>query len=237
MKLGRIHATITVFNILIFSFLFIVFPNLRSIFIYEDNFVENLSAILFFISFFVGLIILARFRKARLRKIHYHPGYIAIPILGLIGFLDEISFGERLFGFEVPEVYGAKVASFHDAVDSVDHMLYRSIKYGDYLLLFLTLAVLIAALFGIIKLVRRYRKYLRFDRILDFSKKHLPFRFLLISLGFILVAMMIDFDIVGDHKAVPFMFVEEIFEMNAALTLLFGSLAIGSLQKSPAIRK
>ena len=232
MNLGQVYTAITVSNILICSALFIIFPDLKSIFIHEDNFVENLSAILFFLSFFAGLIALIGFKKP-----HHHPGYIAIPILGLIGFLDEISFGERLFRLEVPEVYGAKVASFHDAIDSIDHVLYRSVKYGDYWLLFLMLAILTAALFVVVKLLRRYKRYLRFDKILDLSKRHPPFRFLLISLGFILIAMMIDFDIIGDHKAEPLMFVEEMFEMNAALTFLFGSLAMGSRQPSPVIQK
>ncbi|MDJ0702223.1 MAG: hypothetical protein QNJ46_02995 [Leptolyngbyaceae cyanobacterium MO_188.B28] len=232
MKLGQIHTTITIFNILLFSFLFIAFSDLKLLFIQEDNFIENLSAILFFLSFFVGLITLIRFKKP-----HFHPIYIGIPVLGLIGFLDEISFGERIAGFKSPELYGAKIASFHDAVDSIDHVLYRSIKYGDYLLLFLLLAILLATLFGIVQLIRRYRKNLRLNKILTFSEKHPPFRFLLISLGFIFIAMMIDFDIIGDHRAATFMFVEEIFEMNAALTFLFGALAIGIRQQSPTIRK
>ena len=231
MRLGRIHITITFFNILLFLVLFIAFPNLKPLFIQEDNFIENLSAILFFLSFFVGLITLIRSKKT-----HFHPIYIGIPLLGLIGFLDEISFGERIASFEYPEVYGARIASFHDAIDSIDHILYRSLKYGDYLLLFLLSAILLVTSFFIVKLILKYRKNLRPNKILAFSEKHPPFRFLLISLGFILIAMMIDFDIIGDHRSAAFMFVEEIFEMNAALTFLFGALAIGSRQKPPDVR-
>jgi len=66
----------------------------------EDRFLENAQAALFLASFFLGLVALFRQRKKREKL----TGAL-IAFLGLTFFLDEISFGERLFSIEMPVVY------------------------------------------------------------------------------------------------------------------------------------
>ncbi len=66
----------------------------------EDDVVEMATAFLLLASFIVGLRLL--WRRAR----HYP---VLVPVaagLGLLGFLDEISFGARYFGWSMPEMSG-----------------------------------------------------------------------------------------------------------------------------------
>lgn len=103
------YAFLTILNTLVFSLLYALFPHLRKGFVSEDQFIENASAFLCLASFLLGVVFLA----ARDAKAHRKVDAI-VPVLGLVGFLDEISFGERVFHIRMPIVYGVKVDGFHD---------------------------------------------------------------------------------------------------------------------------
>lgn len=82
-------------------------PALTQRLLSEDGLVENATAASFLLA--SGLAV------AILRESTGHRAFLwTIVALGLLGFLDEISFGERLFGLTMPSVAGMKVDAVHD---------------------------------------------------------------------------------------------------------------------------
>ena len=73
----------------------------------EDHLLENLTTGLLLGTAFVGLINSKR-RQANTTAIAIYT------ILAIIGFLDEVSFGQRLFGFTPPMAGGTSLDGFHD---------------------------------------------------------------------------------------------------------------------------
>jgi len=214
MKLFRIYAYAVIFNLSIFSLIYIFFPETRLSFLREDQFMENLTAVLFFSSFLFGIGSLARPKEKK-----YRMAYIAIPLVGLIGFLDELSYGERIFYFTAPEIFGVDIDAFHDVVNLIFKILTDS---GSYLL-YVSVFAFCTALFLI---GLKYRRF--FDRVQEILKAYPAYGFVLISMGFIFVAITIDlFDpSIDRHQVFSPVFLEELFEMNAAFAFLFASFTI-----------
>ncbi len=107
----------------------------------------------------------------------------------------------------MPKMYGVKI----DAVHDMFYLVYKI--YGNaFLYLFL-----VAFCILMLSTVRKCRIKRMFEK--DPRWRFLPF-----FVGFGLIALIIDLEIVTHH----FLFyIEELFEMNAALALLFATLPTG----------
>jgi hypothetical protein len=183
-------------------------PTIRPYVHDEGGVIENLSATLFFYSAVIGFLICTRLKDQKIRK-----AYIAIPILGTICFLDEISFGHIFFGFTVPKLDGVEIESLHELL----HPVYRMLRdhsnplvcvpfFGAMFLLFVTLCF-------------KYRHF--FYKIWNPLKTYAAYNFVLISFALGLVALVLDLDI-----RERFLFLEELLEMNGALAMLFAAALI-----------
>ena len=96
-----------IITVLITWFGHVFHPALTQRLLSEDSSVENATAASFLLA--SGLAV------ATLRKSMGHRAFLwTIVALGLLGFLDEISFGERLFGLTVPSIAGIKIDAVHD---------------------------------------------------------------------------------------------------------------------------
>ncbi len=226
-RLIRAYLLLTVSNLLIFTSIHIFLPSLSANLVKEDHLLENLTAGLFFGGFLLGLFFVRKLKGQR-----YRMAYFAIPLLALLCFLEEISYGERLLGFERLRIYlpGGRAKGFQvDTVHSVAYAFYR--VYGAYFLY-----PLVAA-FGIVFLlaIRKYK-----TRLFRVSS---PFAFALISVALLFLGEIIDATgrgptvllvKLGFIKGVAqyqqtrmfINFLEELSELNAALALLFASLFI-----------
>ncbi len=201
-KLFRVYALATTLNIVVFSSVYILVPELRQSFLSEDQFIENLTAALFFSAFLLGGISIARSKEK-----HHRVAYGAIPLMGLVGFLEELSYGERLFNINMPKMYGVKI----DAVHDIFYLVYK-VYCNAFLYLFLVaFCILILSIVRKCRIKRMFEKYPRW-------------RFLPFFVGFGLIALIIDLEIVTHHFL---LYIEELFEMNAALALLFATLPTG----------
>ncbi|UCG34723.1 MAG: hypothetical protein JSW17_04315 [Candidatus Omnitrophota bacterium] len=118
MKLVRLYTLVAAVNVFIFSMLYIFVPQSERLFRGEDVVMENISAVLFFIGFLLSLFFVLKTKERKYRK-----AYFAIPIICLIGFLDEISFGARIINFTTPTFYGAEIERTHDSVDIMFRVL------------------------------------------------------------------------------------------------------------------
>jgi hypothetical protein len=98
----------------------------------EDGVIETASALAFAAA--------SAMAACRLRAGSGPRGWLAFAILaGLFGFLDELSFGERMLGFQPPVVGGVKIDAVHDLLELARSVAVAAMP-GD--------AVLLAGLIG-----------------------------------------------------------------------------------------
>jgi hypothetical protein len=197
-------------------------PNYRGYLFSEDGLIENLSAIFFLISFFLGLIFIFN------NNIH-RKALIFISAVGLLGFLDELSFGESLFGFNMPRIYGVKIDAVHDFF-FLGYKVIMGLTYLYPIYVFLFLGVCII---GVTIVTLKYSYELK-ETISNIYNKP-PFILALFFTILVISALVIDLDLV--YHGTLFM-VEEVFEMNAAIALLFCCLSLyeQQLPNKPTIR-
>ena len=228
MSLSRLYAIVTLSNLGVLGLIYLLIPALRSPLVAEDQFLENLTAILFFDGFVLGLFFLAQVKNQKYRSI-----LSFIPLASLLGFLDEISFGQRLFSIKMPVVGGTRIDALHDftsvAKSQVSQLLHvLSITFPDiYPLLVsgikISAVVLVGA--GIFALTQKRKKIIASSQKL--FQKYPPFQFVLVAASFGLISQLVDLEFVKHHFLV---FIEELFEMNLALSMLFSSFAIAKIK-------
>ncbi len=187
------------------------FPAYRTYLVAEDSLVENLTAISFLCTFLLGLIFLLRTRNMD-RKGNSFKWFILLSALGLLGFLEELSFGERLFDMSMPVLSGWKIDALHDFL----YVGYRIMKRHVNMHHLIFFVLLSCAGMGFLAANTRYRVKLRQAALALINRP--PYLFLLFFLVFISVAAMIDLKIIPNR---PRRLFEELFELNAALATLF----------------
>ncbi len=106
----------------------------------EDRIIENMSAGTFFIVFIISATFLPKFNNIQHKRL-----FIIIFILGLAGFLDELSFGQRIFDFQVPFVLNFPLDAFHDLIP----IYIKAVKAYLYLPIFLSIIFCLFAIYFI----------------------------------------------------------------------------------------
>jgi len=206
-KLFRISVITSIVNIVVIPACYFLFPEARDFLIAEDRLVENLQALFYFLCFFPGLLYILRIREKRFRNL-----YLALPFIGLLFFLEEISYGARIFKFHTQLIYGEYFDALHDFVPIAYN--YLELNAG-YLLKVLPVAFCIMTVF----LAFKYRRI--FYDIPNLLNKYPPIGFFLITAGFIFPAQVFDLNLVKpDYSKL----IEETLELNAALFLLSATL-------------
>jgi hypothetical protein len=182
-------------------------PSARVVLSGEDRVTEWMSAGFFAASFFVGLF---RFFTATGRP----RAYFLLPWVGLIGFLDELSFGQRHLDLEMPVVRDVELDAVHDVVQLLHRVLTEDLSPAVATVV--VVAVVVAALLACVWLRRR---------AIPFLHGNPPLVYAVFAAGFLVPALFIDlqFSHLIDYR----MFLEELLELNAAVSWLFVSLAIG----------
>lgn len=204
MKYVRLHRKILGATLLIGFLLYFGIPSARGYLLEEDSLVENLSAGFYLMSALYGTFLL-------LRNQGYKKLITAITSISFLGFLDEVSFGERLFSLNMPYVYGVRIDAAHDFVDVAEKM---TSDFGDSYPLYANI-IFFGSLFLIISLIIKYKNKL--SKIRQKNRQNPPFILLSSFVYLIILALAFDLEIVYDDA---FFMMEEIFEMNAALALL-----------------
>lgn len=209
MTLTPFYFIATILNIVFFSLLYILVPALRDAFSREDQFMENLTTILFLETFLVGIYTVIKLSNKPRRKL-----YLAIPVVGLASFLSELSFGERIFYFDAPEINGVKIDAVHDLL---------SVVYFSWFHMPNREGVALAVAFIFAAILFWNRRYFAFNNLHNISKNYIPSKFVVAAILFGSAGLIIDLEIV--HHDFLF-FLEELFEMNASLALLFAAFAV-----------
>lgn len=136
-----------------------------------------------------------------------------LVVAGLIGFaelMDETSFGSRIFGFEPPALYGGgELDGFHDLLI----LAYRLLHDVDRSLAWMWVGLLLAASLGIMMFALAQMRNGIKNRRSELTDHVLLF----LHIGFIGLAQVIDIVTASNALAA----VEEMFEFNASLALVF----------------
>lgn len=175
--------------------------------------IENISAGLFFISFILGLRFLLKSKTSR-------KEIATVSAISLLGFLDELSFGERHLDIEMHKIYDVKIDSAHDFVSLAYKMaVERPEIYSRSMVLFVLSCIAIISFFIFILL--KYRSKLSQVIVKNYRKP--PFIFLFLFTMLVFFSLVIDLEVTDDN---PLAVVEEMCEMHAALALLFLCLSL-----------
>lgn len=174
----------------------------------EDGILENLTVSLFLFTFLFSLVLLAT-RQVN-GSLNRRWLYLLLAI-GLLGFLEEISYGERLFDLKMPVVYGVKIDALHDLIDVA--LLHGPSWLMENILLSSTLGLFFLAALGL--LLKKYSQPLW-----DFAtaaKYRELFLVMIMMVVFAGGAVILDME---DHIAFKGQLIlEESFEFNFALAL------------------
>ncbi|MEM7489273.1 MAG: hypothetical protein AAF390_09145 [Pseudomonadota bacterium] len=184
----------------------VAFPDYREAIFEEDRAVEWATTAIFAVTGIYGIV---AYRRASEKNVVL----LTVAGVGLLGTLDELSFGERILQFEAPRIMGVKFDSLHDLL-LVARKLIQSISFEYQYVIALGIALLICVV-ALIAL----RAVLRRGWTLGPGILLLLPVFAVILVVF---AQMIDVDLnFIPHKVLKPLYVEEALELGAGL-LLFG---------------
>jgi glycosyltransferase involved in cell wall biosynthesis len=169
----------------------------------EDGFVETITALVFLTA---GLIGLGQFFNHRRCWIS-----LAIGALGLMAFLDELSFGERLLGYEAPIVRGMKIDAAHDLLDLFFGLAVTRLS-GTQLTV-----VACAMCMGAVVIAYRYRRRLHSLWGCSRAIPFIAFTALALMLAYVIDEGFENVSGLGDW--VPVASFEELFEFVAAVSM------------------
>ena len=188
-------------------------PMLRHYVVREGGILENLSATFYLFAALAGAWACSRARPEIRRR------YVAIPILAVLGFYDEISDG--IFMEPVLEFRGIKLTAFHEWIH-LAYNLWRDLEPPRGQLFVL---VLVAGIAGFLAV--RYRTRIR--AAMGLLKRDTSYQLVVIGIAQTAVALVLDRELATDR----FTFYEEWLEMNMAMAMLFAANWIPESRRPP----
>jgi hypothetical protein len=201
-------------GIVVLCLLYLAAPTIRPLIFEEDGIVETASALLFLLAFATGAVRIVR------RGLTPHSLLLpAATILGLMGFLDEISFGARWFGWQMPAMPGG---GEFDGIHDIFVLFYRVVVKGMSMLAAI-LGVLLAVVAIGAAIVWRDALYAAIMRTLGEA----AFGYLALFVLFLGTAIVIDLELPFLPRFGP---VEELCELAASIALV---MAVRSMARAP----
>ncbi|MFQ5729795.1 MAG: hypothetical protein ACE5GN_05500, partial [Waddliaceae bacterium] len=156
---------------------YLLVPSQRKHLIDENYTVENLTALLFLITFIYGMYALLRHEVIKRRKT-----YLSITIFAAFCFLNEVSFGMSWLNIPKPIIFGVRFSNVHDYVVFTAGVLRKKYPSSFYAA---SIAILLISSF----LALIHRK--RLSRLAEVLRSF-GFPYLLHSLIYISIAQVFD---------------------------------------------
>ena len=212
---ARIRKTYIAISLLLFVasiLLYDVHPMVQKEF-EEDRLVENVTAGMFFITFLYSLLFLITNTVERYKKT-----LILVMLLGLVGFLDELSFGQRIFDLNVPTVLGIPL----DAVHDIYTIALVAVKIYPYI--FVSIFVLI----GFLSVYILVHKGITLNGVIKSILSEAPYFYFAFFVVYLSISIISEqaFDRKLYRMYLELHIFEEVLEMNSALALLSCCLSI-----------
>lgn len=185
----------------------------------ENQFVENLTAAVFAVAAVTGFLALCRVPRGA--SLWQHS---LIPLLALLAFLDEVSYGLNLFWpeHEVPTLWGYPFDGVHD----LPVTFFKLVRDSGNAVLQVGCGVGLGVGAGVAYLYRRAYMPWLMHRIRIFP----AFDYIRFAFIFILAAQVLDLDVLMH----PLSYVcEELLEACGGVALLFGGITLFLTQGAP----
>jgi hypothetical protein len=205
MKYAYLYLVVFVINKLMALVVYVLLPDYVCLIMDEDSLVEYTSALIFLYAFIMA-------GSSFLKSKEYRKAVIVVFVIGLLGFLDEMSYGERLFGIETSYIYDIKIDGLHDFFLVGCIMLNKSLH--SHALYLCPIALVAAAAL----LITLYKYRLILIKAIVTKYIYPPYIFLFFFIVTIFPALIIDLDLLDLDLLYM---LEELLEMDAALALLF----------------
>jgi hypothetical protein len=188
--------------------LYVKFPAYRYLFIEEDHLVQNLSVVFYLVALVLAFRLFIREHKHNSRMI-----VLLIPaLIAVLGGLDEIGWGERLFDLRMPVIADNKINALHDLIDVARETYgrqYTVVRAGLF----------VGSVISVLRLALSYReKIFRAISLVPRDPSYFAWG-LFTVLGTVAVFLDQAFTVVGYAT-----FFEEMLEMNAAFVLILATL-------------
>ena len=200
----KIYAYLAASLLLSSFFLSFIIPDFLKSISKEDHLLENLSTGLLLGTAFFGFINWKQ-RQANTTAIAVYT------ILAIIGFLDEVSFGQRLIGFTPPMAGGTSLDGFHDLANMFRKILSINLQYHPTQ----TFIILSAILSSLSILALKLRP--RIHGVYKYLKKLKLASIVLSIILTIILSQLLDLKIINLSWSTC---LEEILELIAVLGLL-----------------
>jgi len=183
----------------------------------EDGLVETGTALCFLAAAVLGIACLMAYPAGR------HRLLLGLASgLGLLGFLDEISFGARLFGWSAPALAGG--GEFDGAHDVVILVYRLGVETPTTALAALCASLVLVAALGLVHWRRRVVSLIRQARTEP------PVGLFAVFITALAAAGVLDLGL-GPRRHLAAL--EELVELNAALALLLAVLSTGATRRPP----
>jgi len=191
------------------------YPAIRHWVTEEDNVVENLT-VSFFVIALVGTVYLWSSKRVPAR---FGRWLWFIAPVALLGTLDELSFGQRIFSLESLNVKGFGIDAVHDFLGVGYELLQQQILTRP-----LIVASCIVALLIIAGATVYYARHWIIHRITRSTSREC-WAMLILFFGLVAFSQFLDLDIFPYYRGFCVL-IEELFELNAAVLLSFMLLAM-----------
>lgn len=215
-NLVKIFLLVFGINLTSFLLLFFLLPNYRDLIIRENSLVESLTALLYLNITVVSIFLMGKIGRP-IRELLF------FSVIGLLGFLDEISFGDALFNFSMPVFMGVEVDAIHDLTYFVLKFSKQAFLAYPGLFAFVAGGLIALAIFWWSKKGSSVTRYCSVY----------TFFFLAAFLGLVGASTIIDLHILHEILYRAFGIeeellyaLEELFEMNSAVCLIFLCISI-----------
>lgn len=185
---------------------FTVGPRVRYYLLKEDYALESMALALFLASAVVGA------RQVLVRRPRSR-WYYAIPILGLVGALEEISYGRWYFDLDMPYVHGLRIDSLHDFAELSRLVLEDYVSPAA--------PAIVGVVLGAVLCVWLYAYH---ERVLRTFRRHPSLTFAAAAVCLLGMAGFLDLGMLP--SSLELMLCEELGEMLAALAWVFAAAAI-----------
>ncbi len=182
-------------------------PSLADALTREDQELETAQALFFFVGAMFGFAGLGRRPSGFDRLV-----YASIPVLSLLAFLDEISYGERIFGWRPTTLWGYEFDAIHDLF-KIGLCLWRD--HGGPVVDMLVSVVLGGSTIAAFLWRRAYM-----PRIMSLIRTNPAFDYVRFAVIMIAVAQLLDVRVLDSTNSD---FIEELLEFQGALALFFAS--------------
>jgi hypothetical protein len=211
---------ISIAGLFFFLMLYGFFPFLRKPLVRENNILEMLQVGLYVAAIWLSIRYLANFPKGWISK-----AYMAIPLVGFVGVLEEISYGNTIFPVN-KILFSQHLKLAHIKIDSV-HDLFEVlyIWWGPIvvwgLVIFFGACIVMGV--GALLLKLRTKKKGRLEAAQEAFRYLPPLGFFLICGMALVVALILD---LAKHDFSVLSLLEESLETFAALALVYAARAI-----------